>query len=68
MRLLKTARTWFVLAAVLGALALFVVGGAPGGLVAFGACAAFITGAFLSLRGQAPEDRTAGTGIFGGGL
>jgi membrane associated rhomboid family serine protease len=66
MRLLSTPRTWFVLAAVLAILALFVVGGAPGGVIAAAAVATFILGAFLSLRNESPEDRTAGTGMFGG--
>jgi membrane associated rhomboid family serine protease len=66
MRLLSTPRTWFVLAAVLAIVALFVLGGAPGGVVAAAAAASFIFGAFLSLRRDPPEDRTAGTGMFGG--
>ena len=66
MRFLPAPRTWFVLAAVLAVLAIFVVGGAAGGLLGGAAMAAFIAGAFISLRGESPEDRTAGAGIFGG--
>ena len=61
-------RVWFSLAAVLGLAVLFFVGGAAGGVVAAVACAAFIRGAFRMLRDETPEDRTAGTGIFGRGL
>jgi hypothetical protein len=63
---LRQPRTWFAFAVILGLLALFVVDGAPGGGVAAGSMVSFFVGAFLSLRGEPAEDRTAGTGMFGG--
>jgi hypothetical protein len=68
MRLLGGHRFWFSLAALLTVLALFVFNGATGGLVAFAACAAFIFGVFRRVRDAPVEDRTAGTGMFGGGF
>jgi hypothetical protein len=66
MRSIGPARGWFILAAVLGIVAMFVLDGAAGGVVAAAAIAAFLIGAFRSLLGESPEDRTAGTGLFGG--
>ena len=66
MRHFTAPRRWFILAGVLAVLSIFVVGGAAGGLLAAAAIATFIIGAFISLRGESPEDRTAGAGIFGG--
>ena len=68
MRILARQRLWLALAVVLGVIGLFVLDGASAGVVCFAALAAFVVYAFLALRGQRPEDRTAGTGIFGGWL
>ena len=65
---LRRPGIWFIAAAVLTITTLFFVGGAAGGLVAAAAITTFIVGAFLALRETPPEDRTAGTGIFGGWL
>jgi hypothetical protein len=67
MRRLATARIWFAAALLLGVLGLFVVHGTAGGVLCAAAMAAFIVACFLALRGEHPEDRTAGTGMFGGG-
>jgi hypothetical protein len=64
---LLRARVWFTIAAVLGALGLFVLGGTAGGVACAAALAAFIFACFRGLHGEHPEDRTAGTGLFGGG-
>ncbi len=67
MRRFGTARMWFAVAFLLGVLGLFVVHGTAGGVLCAAAMAAFILACFLGLRGEHPEDRTAGTGLFGGG-
>jgi hypothetical protein len=64
---LLRARVWFTIAAVLGALGLLVVGGTTGGVACAAALAAFIFACFRGLHGEHPEDRTAGTGLLGGG-
>jgi|tagenome__1003787_1003787.scaffolds.fasta_scaffold20474980_1 hypothetical protein len=68
MQRLGRPRIWFAIAAILAFLALFIVGGAAGGVLAFFACAAFIFAVFRLLRGTDPEDRTAWTGQFWGGF
>ena len=60
------ARTWFAAAAVLAAVGLFVLDGAAAGGVCAAAMAVFVVGCFRGLSGEQPEDRTAGTGMFGG--
>jgi hypothetical protein len=63
---LLRARVWFAVAAGLAVVGLFVLDGAAAGGVCAGAMAAFIFACFRGLAGEHPEDRTAGTGMFGG--
>ena len=65
MRLLRSARLWFAITGVLTILALFVVHGAAGGVVAVGAAAALIVACFRGLAGEDVDDRAAGAGWFG---
>jgi hypothetical protein len=67
MQRLLAPRVWFLLAALLGIVAVFVLRGAAGGVVAAAAWVAFFVACFRCLRGEHPEDRTVGTGLFGGG-
>jgi hypothetical protein len=64
--MLKRPRPWFVLAALF-LVATVLVGGAIGGLLAALTFGTFIVAVFLKVRGEHPEDRTVGTGMFGGG-
>lgn len=65
MRRLGTARVWFAVAVVLGILAVFVLHGPAGGVVAAVATAAFLFACFRALRGKEVDDRAAGSGWFG---
>jgi hypothetical protein len=67
MRALLRPRVWFVVTAVLAIVGLFLLDGPISGVVLFFAGAAFIVACFRALSGESPEDRTAGTGLFGGG-
>jgi hypothetical protein len=67
MHWLTQARTWFVVAGLLTIAAIFIVGGAAGGVLAGLAVVTLIAAVFLRLRGEHPEDRPVGTGMFGGG-
>jgi hypothetical protein len=64
-RRLLSARLWFAIAGVLTVLALFVLTGAAGGVVAAGAAAAFFVACFRALRGKNVDDRPAWAGWFG---
>jgi hypothetical protein len=60
------AWVWFVVAAVVGVVGLFVLHGAAAGVGCAVALAVFLFACFVGLTGENPEDRTAGTGLFGG--
>ena len=64
--MLKRPRTWFILTAPL-LIATLIIGGAVGGVLAALTFAAFVVAVILRVRGESPEDRTSGTGMFGGG-
>jgi hypothetical protein len=51
---------------VLGVVGLFLLDGTASGMVLALAMATFIFACFRGLSGEHPEDRTAGTGLFGG--
>jgi hypothetical protein len=57
---------WFVVAALVGVVGLFLLDEAASGVACAVALAVFIFACFVGLRGETPEDRTAGTGLFGG--
>jgi hypothetical protein len=61
-----SARVWFAVATVLAVLAIFVVHGPAGGVVAAVAAATFIFACFRGLAGKKVDDRAAGAGWFGG--
>jgi hypothetical protein len=65
MRRLGSARGWFAIAAVLTLLALFVLHGPAGGVVAAAAAGTLIFACFRALRGKEVDDRAAGAGWFG---
>jgi hypothetical protein len=65
-RRLLSARLWFAISGVMIVVALFVVQGAAGGVVAAGAAAAFLFACFRALRGRDVDDRPAWAGWFGG--
>jgi hypothetical protein len=64
--MLKRPRTWFVLTVLL-LIATVIVGGTIGGILAALTFGAFVVAVILRVRGESPEDRTVGTGMFGGG-
>jgi hypothetical protein len=66
MRRLGLARVWFAVAVVLAIVAVFVVDGPAGGVVAAVAAATFIFACFRGLVGKEVDDRAAGAGWFGG--
>jgi len=63
---IRSARVWFAVAAVLAVLAIIVVDGPAGGVVAAAAAATFIFACFRGLAGKEIDDRAAGAGWFGG--
>jgi len=65
MRHLLSPRLWFINAAVLTILTVFVVRGVAGGLLAAAAIGALLFACIRSLRGQDVDDRTALAGWFG---
>jgi hypothetical protein len=65
MRRVRSAGFWFGIAGAL-AVAVLLVNGAAGGLLAVGAIAALLVGCFRGLAGKQVDDRAAGAGWFGG--
>lgn len=65
MHLLAKARTFYIAAALLVLVGLFVPGTAGALMLAVGAILAFI-GVILTLRATPPDDRAGGVDLFGG--
>jgi hypothetical protein len=62
---LLSAPVWFCVAGVLAILAVLVLDGPAGGVVAAAAAAVFIFACFRGLAGKKVDDRAAGAGWFG---
>jgi hypothetical protein len=64
-RLLLSARLWFAITGVLAFLAIFIVDGAAGGVIATITVVTLLFACFRGLKGEKVDDGTASVGFFG---